>query len=305
MAVSATQTAQPAAREKGPLVWLDLDQRELDEAYDQIKYAPNQPQITGRYASNSAALRARIGAPKRFSYGATPIEGLDLYATARPRAPVNVFIHGGGWRGGEAKNYGFLAELFLAAGAHFAVLDFTNVTETAGDLMALAEQVRRAVAWVYGNAAGFGGDPDRLYVSGHSSGAHLASVVLTTDWTKDFRLPRDLVKGGLLSCGMYDLEPVRLSARSAYVKFTDAAVAALSAQRHIDALACPLIIAHGTCETPEFQRHARDFAAAIAAAGKPVELLVGEGYNHFEMLETLANPYGLLGRAALRQMQLV
>jgi arylformamidase len=304
MAVSATQTSQPAAREKGPLVWLGLDQRELDEAYDQIKYAPNQPQITGRYASNSAALRARIGPPKRFAYGATPIEGLDLYASAWPHAPVHAFIHGGGWRGGEAKNYGFLAELFLAAGAHFAVLDFTNVTETAGDLMPLAEQVRRAVAWVYRHAAGFGGDPDRLYVSGHSSGAHLASVVLTTDWAKAFGLPRDLVKGGLLSCGMYDLAPVRLSARAAYVKFNDAVVAALSAQRHVDALACPLIVAHGTCETPEFQRHARDFAAAIAAAGKPVELLVGEGYNHFEMLETLANPYGLLGRAALRQMQL-
>lgn len=304
MAVSATPTAQPQAREKGPLVWLDLDQRELDEAYDQIKYAPNLPQILGRYASNSAALRARIGAPQRFSYGATPIEKLDLHAAARPHAPVNVFIHGGGWRVGEAKDHGFPAELFLQAGAHFAVVDFTNVVETAGELMPLAEQVRRAVAWVYANAASFGGDPDRLYISGHSSGAHLASVVLTTDWAKDFGLPRDVVKGGLLISGMYDLVPVRLSARSAYVKFTDQVVAALSAQRHVDALACPLVVAYGTCETPEFQRQARDFAAAIAAAGKPVELLVGEGYNHFEMLETLANPYGLLGRAALRQMQL-
>jgi arylformamidase len=304
MTISATQTAQPPAREKGPLVWLDLDQRELDEAYDQIKYAPNLPQILGRYASNSAALRARIGTPKRFAYGATPIEGLDLYAAARSRAPVNIFIHGGGWRVGEAKDHGFSAELFLHAGAHFAVIDFTNVVETAGDLMPLAEQVRRAVAWVYANAASFGGDPDRLYVSGHSSGAHLASVVLTTDWAKEFRLPRDLVKGGLLISGMYDLAPVRLSARSAYVKFTDQVVAALSAQRHIDALACPLVVAFGTCETPEFQRHGRDLAAAVAAADKPVELVVGEGYNHFEMLETLANPYGLLGRAVLRQMRL-
>jgi arylformamidase len=65
-----------------------------------------------------------------------------------------------------------------------------------------------------------------------------------------------------------------------------------------------VIIAHGTLETPEFQRQARDMAAALKAAGKPVEFLVGEGYNHFEMLETLASPYGLLGRAALAQMEL-
>src|SRR5262249_37683510 len=60
----------------------------------------------------------------------------------------------------------------------------------------------------------------------------------------------------------------------------------------------------GTYETPEFQRQTRDFYAAVKAAGKSVELIVGEGYNHFEMLETLANPYGVLGRAVLAQMRL-
>ena len=79
---------------------------------------------------------------------------------------------------------------------------------------------------------------------------------------------------------------------------------ALSPQRHLDKLRAPLIVAYGTFETPEFQRQSRDFAAAVKAAGKPVQLLVGEGYNHFEMYETLANPYGVLGRAVLEQMQL-
>jgi arylformamidase len=64
------------------------------------------------------------------------------------------------------------------------------------------------------------------------------------------------------------------------------------------------VLSYGTYETPEFQRQTRDFAAAVRAAGKPVELIVGEGYNHFEMLETLANPFGLLGRAVLAQMGL-
>jgi arylformamidase len=78
----------------------------------------------------------------------------------------------------------------------------------------------------------------------------------------------------------------------------------LSAMRHLDRLHTPVVLSYGTYETPEFQRQTRDFAAAVKAAGKPIELLVGEGYNHFEMLETLANPYGLLGRAVLRQMGL-
>ena len=296
--------AQPAARVKGPRVWLDLDQAELDDAYDQSVYAPNIRQIVGRYATNSEAVRARLGPPRRYAYGPTPNEALDVYATARPGAPINIFLHGGAWRGGLARNFGYAAELFVHAGAHYVVPDFINVLEAGGNLMPMAEQARRAVAWVCRNARTFGGDPERIYVSGHSSGAHLTGVILVTDWRRDFDLPADTVKGGLCCSGMFDLKPVRLSARSSYVKFTDEMEQALSTQRHLDRLNAPVIVAYGSLETPEFQRQSRDFAAALKAAGKPVQLLVGDGYNHFEIPETLANPYGLLGRAVLAQMKL-
>jgi arylformamidase len=148
------------------------------------------------------------------------------------------------------------------------------------------------------------GDLNRLYLGGQSSGGHLAAVALSTDWQRDFGLPGDIIKGGMCISGMYDLTPVRLSARSNYVKFDDVTVAALSPIRHLDRLQASLIVAYGTCETPEFQRQNREFAAAVKAAGKPVQLLVGENYNHFELPETLGNPYGLLGRAALELMSL-
>lgn len=302
---AAAEIKSPPVRQKGPRVFLDMDQEELDDAYTQIKYAPNLPQIVARFASNSAVTRARLGEPRRLAYGSAPIEQLDFYATKAPNAPICVFIHGGAWRLGEAKSYAFPAEAIVGAGAHFAALDFASVDATGGDLMPIADQVRRAVAWVYANAPSFGADPQRLYVFGHSSGAHLAGVVLTTDWAGDFGLPADAIRGGLVISGMYDLEPVRLSARSEYVRFTDATVNALSPQRHVDRLTCPVMIAHGTLETPEFQRQARDFAAAAGKNGKSVELLVAEGYNHFEILETLANPYGFIGRAALKMMKLI
>jgi arylformamidase len=304
-AALAQQSAPPAAREKGPRVWLDLDQKELDDAYDQAKYDPNLPHTVKRCATNSELMRARLGAPTRLAYGASPIEGFDLYATKRPNAPVNVFVHGGGWQRFSAKENAFPAELFVNAGAHFAVLDFINVDQAGGSLQPMAEQVRRAVAWIYKNAQNFGGDPDRIYVSAHSSGAHLGGVVLVTDWEKNFGLPKDVVKGALLCSGMYDLKPVRLSARSSYVKFTDEMEHALSAQRHVDRINCPVTLAHGTLETPEFIRQTHDFAAALTAAGKPVTLLVADNYHHWETFETLANPYGVLGRAALEQMKLM
>src|SRR5438128_2173535 len=299
----AQRPPQPP-RVKGPLVWLDMDQQDLDDAYDQLVYAPNRDHILKRCARNSELARERLDTPKRFAYGTTAIEALDVFTTRVPNAPVSVFVHGGAWRTGLALNYAYAAEMFVNAGAHHVVLDFNNVVETGGDLMVMAEQVRRALAWVYRNARSFGGDPERLYLSGHSSGGHLAGVALCTDWRKSFDLPADLIKGGLVCSGMFDLKPARLSARSSYVKFTDEMEEALSSQRHLDKLNAPLVVAHGTLETPEFQRQSRDFAAAVKAAGKPVQLLVGEGYNHFEIIETLANPYGLLGRAALEQMQL-
>ncbi len=306
---SQTEAAQrPASGQatgvKGPRVWMDMDQAELDAAYDQSVYAPNREQILQRYATNSEGARARLGAPRRCAYGAAPSEGLDVYVTARPDAPINIFIHGGRWCAGLARDHAFAAELFVHAGAHFVVPDFAWVQDVGGSLMPMAEQVCRAVAWVHRNARGFGGDPNRIYVSGHSSGAHLAGVILTTDWPKEFNLPADTVKGGLCCSGMFDLKPVRLSARSAYIKFTDEMEQALSPQRHLDQLHAPVIVAYGALETPEFQRQSRDFAAAVKAAGKPVQLLVGEGYNHFEIIETLGNPYGLLGRAVLDQMGL-
>ena len=298
-----TSNAQ-TQRIKGPLVWLDMDQKELDDAYDQSVYAPNQKLLALRRATASKATLERLGQPLRLAYGAGEIEKVDIHRTSRPNAPINVYIHGGAWRNGQAKDFAFPAEVFVNAGAHFVVVDFAQVTDTGGDLMPMIRQVRSAVAWVYKNAATFGGDPERLYITGHSSGAHLSGCTLITDWQKEFGLPANIIKGGLLISGMYDLKPVRLSKRSQYVNFTDEVEQALSSQRHLDKLNAPIIVAYGTQETPEFQRQSREFAAAVKAAGKPVELIVGEGFNHFEMQETLGNPYGIAGRAALKLMNL-
>jgi arylformamidase len=301
---------------KGPLVWRDMDQQALDRAYDQAVYAPNRDQVLRRIAIASEGARQALGAPQRVAYGPSEQERLDIYEAANSShsssaagrakdrgAPVNVFVHGGAWRGSSAAECALMAEPLVGAGAHAVLIDFVNVGQIGGDLIPLYRQVSRALAWVWRNAERFGGDPDRMFVSAHSSGAHLAACALTTGWREE-GLPPDFCKGALLVGGMYDLAPVRLSSRSTYVAFTDEVEQSLSPIRHIDGLAVPLILAHGTVESPEFQRQTRDFLAAVTAAGKPAELIVGEGYNHFDLFETLANPYGILGRARLRQMAL-
>lgn len=296
-------TSTATARTMGPLVWGDMDQKALDDAYDQAVWASNQEIVTGRRGPASAEAMKHIAPPQRYAYGPTEIEKLDVYNCGAANAPVAIFAHGGAWRRGKASDFAGQAEIFLNAGAHYAVLDFASVDELKGDLLAMAGQVRRAVAWVWKNAASFGGDPGRIYLFGHSSGAHLGGCAVTADWSR-YGAPQNLLAGALLCSGMYDLAPVRLSKRSEYVSFTDEIESELSAMRHLDRIACPLMIAVGTNESPEFIRQSRDFAAAVTAAGKQAELIVAKNYNHFEIGETLANPYGVLGRAALRLMAL-
>ncbi len=300
----AAHAQSAAPRVKGPRVYLDYDQSALDDAYDQAVYAANIRDVQGRMRRLSAEARKRLGEPQRFAYGPTDIEKLDVYPAKKSAAPIQIFIHGGAWRSGTAAEHADAAELLHYAGAVYVVPDFTLVQDAADSLRSMAQQVRRSIAWVYKNAGKIGGDVNRIYISGHSSGAHLAGTALITDWRREYDIPDDFIKGALLCSGMYDLKGPRLSARSNYVKFDDAMEDALSTQRHLDKIRTPVLLVHGTLETPEFQRQTRDFATALKQAGKPVELIVAEGFNHFEIRETFANPFGIVGRALLAQMKL-
>jgi arylformamidase len=128
MTASGLALAQPtpAAHAKGPLVWFNMDQKELDDAYNQSVYAPNLQQVVARIHRNSELVRERLGAPKRLAYGPTPIEALDLYPAKASNAPISIYVHGGAWRAELAKESAFHAEMLVNAGAHLAVLDFNG-----------------------------------------------------------------------------------------------------------------------------------------------------------------------------------
>jgi len=283
-------------------VFRNYDQAELDRQYDQRAWAPNAIELINRYGVDSAAVRKRTGEPDTYDYGDTRAESLDLFRTHRTPAPIHVFVHGGAWRLLSARDSAFPAETFVRAGAHYVALGFALLPAVALDQM--VDQVRSAIAWLYRHADQLGGDRGRIYVSGHSSGAHLAAAVATTDWKARFGLPQDVVKGALCCSGIYDLEPVRLSARNDYVQLDAALVETLSPIRHLANLRCPVAVGTGEHESDEFKRQADEFAAEIERHGVPVERFAGAGLNHFEIATTLASPTGLLGRIALHQMKL-
>jgi len=264
-------------------VYLDYDQARLDLNYNQAAWAPNADEIIAWYRSASLETHRKL-ACRHLAYGEGPAERIDLFPAASPGAPLVVYVHGGAWRMLDRMDSAFATEAFVGAGMNFAVLDFASIP--AARLPEMVMQVQRGIGWLAGHAGELGFDPRRLFVIGHSSGAHLVSAALTAD--TPHRIEAGMVAGALCASGAYDLEGPMLSARGTYLGLTTAEIEVFSPTRHAKRLGCPVLIACGEAETDEYRRHARTFHEAVQVAGKSSTLLLAEGQNHFEVSRLLA-----------------
>ena len=282
--------------------WRELSQQALDDNYNQNSLVPDNGPYRERKVRESERARATLKCILDVPYGPTLKEKLDIFPAAQKGAPIQIFIHGGAWKSGNKSDVSYPAPVFHAAGASFIAVNFASVP----DVM-IEEQVRQcraAIAWTYRNAASFGGDPERIFISGHSSGGHVTGMMVVTDWEGIYGLPADIIKGAAPVSGMYDLEPVRHSWRNSYLHLDEERARALSAIHHIPATRIPLVIGVGGGELQEFQRQNHAFVTAWRAAGQECEFLVLEGKNHFDMGAEFGDPNSPVVKAILRQMRL-
>jgi arylformamidase len=270
-------------------------QAELDAQYNQGSLVPDSSIYKARKKAGSARVTAEFRGLYDIAYGPSADETLDIFPAATPGGPTMVFLHGGAWKNGTKEGSRWVAEAFVPQGVNVVIVNFALAPD-----VSLGEQVRQAAAavqWTYDHARDYGGDPERVFVAGHSSGGHLAGVIAVWDWQ-----PRTLVKGVGAFSGMFDLEPVRLSWRNKYLKLTDVEEAGLSAMRRIPSGGVPMVVGYGTGELNEFQRQSRDFVAAWRAKGNACEELVFPGLNHYEVQEQFNEADGPLVKAMLKMM---
>ncbi|MCX2750028.1 alpha/beta hydrolase [Arthrobacter sp. MI7-26] len=271
-------------------VFLNYTQDELDDAYNQLRYAREAASVGDLY--NSLSIRTRSSNNfSSHSYGASADETLDYFHSETADSnPIFIFIHGGEWRLGTKEMYSFLAPAFLDAGIDFVSLDFSLIPSVR--IPEMSSQIHEAVRWIYNHSRELGGNPDQIVIGGHSSGAHLAAVLAVSDWT-GYSVPQDVVKGALCLSGVYDLYPVILSYRKGFVSLSTEEVLSYSPIRHISPeRKGGFIVSHGTRETPEFQRQSAAFAAMLGAGAR--DLVVMEDRDHFEVLLELANSQSVL-----------
>jgi acetyl esterase/lipase len=269
------------------MLYRGMDRAALDAAY-------NNTEAVG-LAKRDAYVAQRVSRTERFRkahhgrldvpYGTGARQRLDVFSAATTAAPTLVFIHGGYWQQNDKEPFGFIGEGVLPAGFNYVNVEYTLAPAARMD--AIVAEVRRAVAWVIDHAKELGGDPARVFVSGHSAGGHLTAMAMSD--------PR--VAGGIAISGLFDLEPIRLNYLNDNLRLDAAEAERNSPLRHLPAQAAPLVVTVGLGELPELIRQSETFAAAWKAKGLPGRYLPLPGHDHFSILDELARPDGKLVEA--------
>jgi arylformamidase len=254
-----------------------------------------------RGAENSGRARQALSGRLDIRYGPGRRQTLDCFPAATPDAPLHAFIHGGYWRALDKSDFSYVAASLVPAGATVLVLNYDLCPTVTLD--AIVGQMRDALIWIHAHARELGGDPERIFLSGNSAGAHLAAMMLAQDWTAA-GLPRNLVKGACCITGIYELTPVLGIEANADIRLPPERVAQNSPLVLPVRNPAPAIVAVGENEPPEWIRQSADYHAMRVREGLPSEFHLVPGTHHFSITDTLSDPGSLLSQAIIRQMGL-
>ena len=284
-------------------IFRQYDQAALDAQYNNRARYPDFKEHFESWAKWSKAARAELPSKLDVSFGPTPIEAVDIFPAREPLSPIYLFIHGGYWYSLDKSDYSYVAQGMRPHGVTTVVNNFGLAPDHNMDT--IVTQNRAALAWLWKNAASFGGDRDRIYVCGHSAGGHLGVILLATDWPAfDSELPVNPVKGVCAIGGIFDLEPISLSFLNQKLHLTPEQVRKYSPLRLQYPAPAPLSLVVAVNESDEFHRQSEQMREHWKNLGWSVELLVPSNLDHFSVVNDLIDPRGMLVQHQLEQMEL-
>jgi arylformamidase len=278
------------------------DQDHLSREYNNRELVPDHGQYFARWAEGSARARATMTCYLDRDYGPAAGEKLDIFPARKGDGSVLMFIHGGYWRSLDKRDFAYLAPAWVDAGVSLAVVNYDLCPHVT--IEEIVRQMLRASAWLYRHAEQYGMDEDRLFVSGHSAGAHLTAMMMAALWpVYDAQLPKDLFKGGLAVSGIYDLRPLaQVNFLNADLRLDEASALKVSPAFLPPATRAPLYTCVGGAESSEFKRQ-NSLLAQRWRSGVAGDIAM-PGHNHFSVIDELANPASALFAGAKRMMKL-
>ncbi len=226
------------------------------------------------------------------AYGDNPRQKLDLYVPEShgPALPVVVFFYGGSWQGGRRQDYRFVGEALASRGCVALVVDYRVYPEVRyPDFL---RDGAAAVRWARDHVAEYGGDPQRLFVMGHSAGAYNAAMLaLDSRWLGAVGLdPNQDLKGLIGLSGPYDFLPI-IAPVVQTIFGPRAQWPATQPIEYVSKGAPPALLATGDADETVLPRNSRNLALRLRAAGVPVEETEYAGVGHVRMLVALAGPF--------------
>src|SRR6058998_3158903 len=281
-------------------VFREYDQQALDAEYNNREKVRDSADWLSRYAIASAETRAALECRLDLAYGTHPGETLDVFPARHGPAPVHVFVHGGYWHRLDKSDSSFVARAFQPSGVAVVVINYALIPTV--DMDELVRQCRASIVWVHRHAASFGGDPNRIFVSGHSAGGHLVAMLMSTDWSVFAGLPADVIKAGCGISGLYDFEPIRFSYLNEVLKLTPETARRNGPVHCPPPRSAPLLLTVRGLEGPEYHRQTEALAVVWRSCALLCQALDMPKHDHFSILAELEDPGTTLSRLLLRQM---
>jgi arylformamidase len=277
-------------------VYKDFDQETLDKAYDNRGRFPDTDACKQAQLKGSDAAKATYESKLDVRFGDGDTDLLDIYfgEGTGPR-PIHVFFHGGWFKSNSKNDFGFVAGPFVPYGVTTVVVEYPLIPSVR--MEKLIDRCRASLEWVWRNAESFGGDRDRITISGHSAGGHITQMMMQADFPAYGNgLPGDLIKAGCSISGVSDLEPVRFSFHNEDLQFSEEEAREFSTYLMEPAHKGPLLAVVGDMEGVEFMRHTLALAEAWSAKGMDVDCWVMEGKHHFTTINQYLDPDSELSR---------
>ncbi len=256
--------------------WNKTDPQKLDFA---DRMAPGAVELAGTPITGIA-------------YGSDARQQLDIYAPlgrTETAHPVLIFFHGGSWRDGEREGYGFVGRAFASRGFVTVIADYRKAPKVR--FPAFVQDTAATIAWVHTNIAKHDGDPERIFLMGHSAGAHIAMMAaLDPQWLAAKDLKPDVIKGVIGLAGPYDFLPLTSdSSKIALGQWPD--LTETQPITYVRADAPPLLLLTGDKDTVVKPRNSQALADKIAALGGQPRLKIYSGVDHADIIMAVARPF--------------
>ncbi len=279
------------------IVYKKYDQQQLDLQYNNRFHVPDFEKYIKGWEELSRQTEKKLKLIKDISYGDASRECLDIFPSPAPGSKTLIFIHGGYWQRFDKSDFYLVAGAFADYGITTVLINYPLAPEVTIDQ--IVNSSNKAMNWVYKNINRFNGDPEQIYVAGHSAGGHLATMIMTTD---EIVNPKKFIKGVCVFSGIFNLIPIQLSNINEGLQMDKEMAISNSPCFKDPHQFCPVIIAVGADETNEFIEQSRELYFKWKDKTTPVKFLEIPGLNHFSILDSFCNVNSLLHQSMCRLM---